>query len=192
MSEKRTTFGSKLGMMAAAAGSAVGLGNIWRFPSAAADGGGALFILVYVLCILFFGMPVMVAEFTIGRSSRANAAGAFHKLAPGTQWKWVGRLGVLTGFVILGFYMVVCGWTIDYLIQSVSGSLFRVDDYGQNFNLLLDNKLKQIVLMFLFVFLTAYFIYAGVQKGIENSAKIMMPMLFLLLIVLSFRAISLE
>ena len=192
MNEKRSTFGSKLGMVAAAAGSAVGLGNIWRFPSEAADGGGALFILVYVLCILFFGVPVMVAEFVVGRSSRANAAGAFHKLSPGTQWKWVGRLGVLTGFVILGFYMVVCGWTIDYLIQSVTGSLFQVSDFNEHFELLLNNKFKQIVLMLLFVFLTAYFIYAGVQKGIENSAKIMMPMLFLLLIVLSVRSVSLE
>lgn len=192
MNEKRSTFGSKLGMVAAAAGSAVGLGNIWRFPSEAADGGGALFIFVYVLCILFFGVPVMIAEFVVGRSSRANAAGAFHKLSPGTQWKWVGRLGVLTGFVILGFYMVVCGWTIDYLIQSVTGSLFRVNDFSENFEMLLNNKFKQIVLMLLFVFLTAYFIYAGVQKGIENSAKIMMPMLFLLLIVLSVRSVSLE
>ena len=108
MSEKRVTFASKIGAVAAAAGSAVGLGNIWRFPSQTADGGGAIFILVYVGCILFFGIPLMVSEFMVGRASRANTAGAYHKLAPGTPWKWVGRLGVLTGFVIMGFYMVVC------------------------------------------------------------------------------------
>lgn len=192
MTEKRSRFGSKLGMIAAAAGSAVGLGNIWRFPSETADGGGALFILVYALCILFFGVPVMMAEFLVGRSSRANAAGAFHKLSPGTQWKWVGRLGVLTGFVILGFYMVVCGWTIDYFFQSVTGSLNNVSDFSENFNVLLANKVKQIIFMVLFVLLTAYFIFAGVQKGIEKSAKIMMPMLFLLLIVLSVRSLSLD
>ncbi|HMM16167.1 MAG TPA: sodium-dependent transporter, partial [Petrimonas sp.] len=139
MNEKRSTFGSKLGMVAAAAGSAVGLGNIWRFPSETADGGGAIFIIVYIACILFFGIPLMVAEFLIGRSSRANAAGAFHKLAPNTPWKWVGRLGVLTGFVILGFYMVVCGWTVDYFIQSVTGSLKEVSDFSANFNTLLAN-----------------------------------------------------
>ena len=192
MSETRSTFGSKLGMVAAAAGSAVGLGNIWRFPSETADGGGAIFIIVYVACILFFGIPLMVAEFMIGRSSKANASGAFDKLAPGTQWKWVGRLGVLTGFIILGFYMVVCGWTVDYIIQSVTGSLKGVNDFSVNFNTLLSNSPKQIGLMVFFVFLTAYFIFAGVQKGIERSAKIMMPLLFLLLIVLVVRAMSLD
>lgn len=192
MNEKRSTFGSKLGMVAAAAGSAVGLGNIWRFPSETADGGGAIFIIVYIACILFFGIPLMVAEFLIGRSSRANAAGAFHKLAPDTPWKWVGRLGVLTGFVILGFYMVVCGWTVDYFIQSITGSLEEVNDFSTNFNTLLANRPKQIGLMAFFVLLTAYFIFAGVQKGIERSAKIMMPVLFLLLIVLVVRSISLE
>ena len=192
MNEKRSTFGSKLGMVAAAAGSAVGLGNIWRFPSETADGGGAIFIIVYIACILFFGIPLMVAEFLIGRSSKANASGAFDKLAPGTQWKWVGRLGVLTGFIILGFYMVVCGWTVDYIIQSVTGSLKNVNDFSANFNTLLTNSPKQIGLMVFFVFLTAYFIFAGVQKGIERSAKIMMPVLFLLLIILVVRAMSLE
>ena len=192
MNEKRSTFGSKLGMVAAAAGSAVGLGNIWRFPSETADGGGAIFIIVYIACILFFGIPLMVAEFLIGRSSRANAAGAFHKLAPDTPWKWVGRLGVLTGFVILGFYMVVCGWTVDYFIQSVTGSLKEVSDFSANFNTLLANRPKQVGLMAFFVLLTAYFIFSGVQKGIERSAKIMMPVLFLLLIVLVVRSISLE
>ena len=106
MSEKRSQFGSKLGMIAAAAGSAVGLGNIWRFPSETADGGGAIFILVYIFCILLFGVPLMVAEFMLGRSSRANAAGAFHKLAAGTQWKWVGRAGVSTWLCVAG------RWTI--------------------------------------------------------------------------------
>lgn len=192
MSEKRSQFGSKLGMIAAAAGSAVGLGNIWRFPSETADGGGAIFIIVYFLCVLFFGVPVMVAEFIVGRSSRANAAGAFHKLASGTQWKWVGRLGVFTGFVILGFYMVVCGWTLDYFFQSITGSITNVTDFHSNFNLLLGNKIRQVILMAAFVFLTAYFIYAGVQKGIESSAKIMMPLLFLILIVMGVRAVTLE
>jgi len=192
MSEKRVTFASKIGIVAAAAGSAVGLGNIWRFPSQTADGGGAIFILVYLGCILFFGIPLMVSEFVVGRASRANTAGAFHKLAPGTQWKWVGRLGVLTGFVIMGFYMVVCGWTLDYFFQSLSGNLHGVSDFSANFNSLLGNPTRQIGWMILFTLLTAFFILSGVKKGIEQSAKILMPILFLLLLLLAIRAVMLD
>lgn len=192
MSENRASFGSKLGMVAAAAGSAVGLGNIWRFPSVTADGGGAIFLLIYIACILFFGIPLMLAEFVVGRTAKSNAAGGFQKLAPGTPWKWVGLLGVLSGFVILSFYMVVCGWTVDYFIQSVTGSLSHVSDFSANFDNLLQNQPKQIGLMVFFVFLTAFFIYAGVQKGIEMSAKIMMPVLFILLIIMVIRSITLD
>jgi NSS family neurotransmitter:Na+ symporter len=191
MAEKRATFVSKIGMVAAAAGSAVGLGNIWRFPSQTADGGGAIFILVYIGCVLFFGIPLMTAEFIIGRSSRANTAGAFRKLAPGTSWVWVGRLGVLTGFVIMGFYMVVCGWTLDYIFQSLTGQLFTVKDYTANFVQLQENHLKQILLTLIFITLTALFTLSGVRRGVEKSAKIFMPILFLLLIILGIRAVTL-
>lgn len=192
MSEKRVTFASKIGIVAAAAGSAVGLGNIWRFPSQTADGGGAIFILVYLGCILFFGIPLMVSEFIVGRASRANTAGAFHKLAPGTQWKWVGRLGVLTGFVIMGFYMVVCGWTLDYFFQSLSGNLHGVNDFTANFTSMLGNPMRQIGWMILFTLLTAFFVLSGVKKGIESSAKILMPILFVLLFILAIRSVLLE
>ncbi len=191
MAEKRATFVSKIGMVAAAAGSAVGLGNIWRFPSQTADGGGAIFILVYIGCVLFFGIPLMTAEFIIGRSSRANTAGAFRKWAPGTSWVWVGRLGVLTGFVIMGFYMVVCGWTLDYIFQSLTGQLFTVKDYTANFVQLQENHLKQILLTLIFITLTALFTLSGVRRGVEKSAKIFMPILFLLLIILGIRAVTL-
>lgn len=192
MSDKRATFVSKIGVIATAAGSAVGLGNIWRFPSQTADGGGAIFILVYIGCILFFGIPLMVSEFMVGRTSRANTAGTYHKLAPGTQWKWVGRLGVLTGFVIMGFYMVVCGWTLVYIFQSVSGYLFGVDNLSANFIELQSNLAKQIIWMIIFTLLTAFFILSGVKKGIEQSAKILMPLLFLLLIILAIRSVTLD
>ncbi len=188
---KRATFASKIGVVAAAAGSAVGLGNIWRFPSQAADGGGAIFIFVYIGCILFFGIPVMMSEFIIGRSARANTAGAFSILAPGTSWKWVGRVGVLTGFVIMGFYMVVCGWTLIYFIQSLTGNLLNVGNFNAHFNNILNNPLQQAVWMIIFTLLTAYFILSGVRKGIEKSAKIFMPTLFLLLIILAIRAVTL-
>ena len=191
MTDKRVTFASKIGVVAAAAGSAVGLGNIWRFPSQAADGGGAIFIFIYIACILFFGLPVMMSEFIIGRSARANSAGVFHKLAPGTPWKWVGRMGVLAGFMIMGFYMVVCGWTLVYVFQSISGNLATVNDFTVQFNNLLANPLKQSFWMVVFTLLTSYFIFSGVRKGIENSSKILMPMLFLMLIILAVRALLL-
>lgn len=192
MADKRVTFASKIGIVAAAAGSAVGLGNIWRFPSQTADGGGAIFILVYVVCILFFGIPLMISEFMVGRAARANTAGAFTKLAPGTPWKWVGRLGVLTGFMIMGFYMVVSGWTLDYFFQSLSGGLSRAGDLSAHFGAIQANPWRQIAWMIAFICLTAFFIVSGVKKGIERSAKIFMPLLFLLLIVLGIRSITLE
>ena len=188
MTYKRVTFASKIGVVAAAAGSAVGLGNMWRFPSQAADGGGAIFIFVYIACILFFGIPVMMSEFIVGRSARVNTAGAFRKLAPGTPWKWVGRLGVLTGFLILGFYMVVAGWTIIYLGQSITGNLLSVDNFSTHFSNLLSNPIKQTLWMIVFTLLTAYFILSGVRKGIEKSTKIFMPLLFFFLIILAIRA----
>ncbi|NLZ95804.1 MAG: sodium-dependent transporter [Bacteroidales bacterium] len=192
MSKIRIKFASKLGLIAAAAGSAVGLGNIWRFPSQVADGGGALFIIVYIGCILFFGIPLMMGEFLIGRSGRANASGSFQKLAPDTSWKWVGRLGILTAFLILGFYMVVCAWTMEYILQSMSGQLMATSSYIDNFNSLLQNSTRQIGWMLFFTILTAFFILSGVKRGIEQSAKILMPMLFLILIVLGIRSITLS
>lgn len=179
-------------MIAAAAGSAVGLGNIWRFPSVTADGGGAIFILVFIGCILFFGVPLMMAEFIIGRSTHTNTAGAYRKLSSHKQWVWIGRLGVLTGFVIMGFYLVVCGWTLEYSFQAITGKLTTMDNYGDNFQQLLQNPIRQIVLMVIFASMTAYFIISGVKKGIERSAKVFMPILFLFLIVLSIRSITLE
>lgn len=189
---KRATFASKIGVVAAAAGSAVGLGNIWRFPSQTADGGGAIFIFVYIACILFFGIPVMMSEFIIGRSARANTAGVFHKLSPGTPWKWIGRLGVLTGFIIMGFYMVVAGWTLIYFFQSITGNLHSVTNFSSHFNSILDNPFQQMIWMIVFTLLTAFFILSGVRKGIEQSSKIFMPVLFLLLIILAVRSVTLE
>ena len=191
MSKKRIKFASKIGIVAAAAGSAVGLGNIWRFPSQAADGGGAIFIFIYIGCILFFGIPLMMGEFLIGRSGRANASGSFQELAPHTQWNWMGRLGIGTAFLILGFYMVVCGWTMDYIVQSATGNLMASKDLALSFETLLQNPSRQIAWMLFFTLLTAFFILAGVKKGIEQSAKILMPALFLLLILLSIRSLTL-
>ena len=122
----RANFGSKLGVILASAGSAVGLGNIWRFPFETGNHGGAAFILVYLVCVLILGIPIMIAEFLIGRRSRANTARAYQKLAPGTHWRWVGRMGVLAGFLILGYYSVVAGGA-----PGVIGAGGRIQCYQQ-------------------------------------------------------------
>ncbi len=189
----RANFGSKLGVILASAGSAVGLGNIWRFPYETGNHGGAAFILIYLGCVLFFGIPIMVAEFSIGRHSRANTAGAYRILAPGTQWRWVGRMGVLAGFLILGYYSVVAGWTLEYIVQAATNAFAgqSANDFIASFNGFVSNPWRPALWMIVFMLMTHFIIVKGVERGIEKSAKIMMPMLFILLIVLAVCSISL-
>lgn len=189
----RANFGSKLGVILASAGSAVGLGNIWRFPFETGNHGGAAFILIYLGCVLFFGIPIMVAEFSIGRHSRANTAGAYQKLAPGTHWRWVGRMGVLAGFLILGYYSVVAGWTLEYIVQAGTNAFAgqSANDFIASFNGFIAHPWRPALWMVIFMLMTHFIIVKGVEKGIEKSAKIMMPMLFLLLIVLAVCSVSL-
>ena len=189
----RANFGSKLGVILASAGSAVGLGNIWRFPFETGNHGGAAFILIYLGCVLFFGIPIMVAEFSIGRHSRANTAGAYQKLAPGTHWRWVGRMGVLAGFLILGYYSVVAGWTLEYIVQAGTNAFAgqSANDFIASFNGFVSHPWRPALWMVVFMLMTHFIIVKGVEKGIEKSAKIMMPMLFLLLIVLAVCSVSL-
>lgn len=189
----RANFGSKLGVILASAGSAVGLGNIWRFPFETGNHGGAAFILIYLGCVLFFGIPIMVAEFSIGRHSRANTAGAYQKLAPGTHWRWVGRMGVLAGFLILGYYSVVAGWTLEYIVQAGTNAFAgqSANDFIASFNGFIAHPWRPALWMVVFMLMTHFIIVKGVEKGIEKSAKIMMPMLFLVLIVLAVCSVSL-
>lgn len=189
----RANFGSKLGVILASAGSAVGLGNIWRFPFETGNHGGAAFILIYLACVLILGIPIMIAEFLIGRHSRANTAGAYQKLAPGTQWRWVGRMGVLTGFLILGYYSVVAGWTLEFIGEAATNSFAgkSATDFIASFNGFVSNPWRPIIWLIVFLVATHLIIVKGVEKGIEKSAKILMPMLFILLIVLAICSISL-
>ena len=189
----RANFGSKLGVILASAGSAVGLGNIWRFPFETGNHGGAAFILIYLGCVLFFGIPIMVAEFSIGRHSRANTAGAYQKLAPGTQWRWVGLMGVLAGFLILGYYSVVAGWTLEYIVQAGTNAFAgqSANDFITSFNGFVAHPWRPALWMLAFMLMTHFIIVKGVERGIEKSSKIMMPMLFLLLIVLAVCSVSL-
>ena len=129
----RGSFGSKIGMILATAGGAVGLGNVWRFPYMAGQEGGAAFILVYIGCVLLLGIPCMVSEFIIGRHGASNTARAYTKLANGTAWKWVGYLEVLTGFLITGYYAVVSGWCLQYVYASIMGELHGDPTFVANY-----------------------------------------------------------
>ena len=170
----------------AASGSAVGLGNIWRFPFETGNHGGAAFILIYLVCVLILGIPIMIAEFLIGRHSRANTAGAYHKLAPGTQWRWVGRMGVLAGFLILGYYSVVAGWTLEYIFEAVSNSFAGKTpaEFISSFQSFSSNPWRPALWLTLFLLATHFIIVKGVEKGIEKSSKIMMPTLFIIILIL--------
>lgn len=192
-SQNRASFGSKLGVILASAGSAVGLGNIWRFPYETGNHGGAAFILIYLGCIFLLGMPIMVAEFLIGRRSKANTAGAYRVLAPGTQWKWVGRMGVLAGFLILSYYSVVAGWTLEYIFQAATNGFAgkTAPDFIADFDSFSSNPWRPLVWLVIFFLATHVIITKGVEKGIEKSAKIMMPALFIIIIILAVCSISL-
>ena len=189
----RANFGSKLGAILAAAGSAVGLGNIWRFPYEAGNHGGAAFILIYIGCILLFGLPIMIAEFTIGRHAKTSTGNAFEKILPNTKWKYVGYLGVMTGFIIFGYYCVVAGWTLEYIYQSISLGLSgkSPQEYIDMFQSFSQDPLRPLIWLFVFMFITHFVIVKGVKEGIERSSKILMPVLFILVIVLAICSISL-
>ena len=193
MSTNRVTFGSKIGVILATVGCAVGLGNIWRFPYMLGSNGGAAFLLVYLLCILLLGLPVMITEFFIGRHTNRNAAGAFKELAPGTKWSLIGYNGVLAAFLILGFYSVVAGWTLEYILQAFSGSLSdkTATDFTTDFNNFSTGLIRPIIWTVTFIVLTHAIIIFGVKSGIERASKIMMPLLFLFLLILAIRSVTL-
>ena len=184
--KERGNFGSKLGVILASAGSAVGLGNIWRFPYETGNHGGAAFILIYLGCILLLGLPIMIAEFLIGRHSQAYTARAYQILAPGTQWRWVGRMGVLAGFLILGYYSVVAGWTLEYIFEAVSNSFAGKTpaEFISSFQSFSSNPWRPALWLTLFLLATHFIIVKGVEKGIEKSSKIMMPTLFIIILIL--------
>ena len=181
----RANFGSKLGVILATAGSAVGLGNVWRFPYMAGQNGGAAFILIYVGCVLLLGIPCMVSEFIIGRHAQANTARAYHKLSNGTPWALVGFLGVLTGFLITGYYAVVSGWCLQYIYASVAGQLKGSPEYITSYFQSFSQDPFKPILWTVVILLTTHFVVShGVERGIERASKLLMPTLFILLLVI--------
>lgn len=185
----RANFGSRLGIVLATAGSAVGLGNVWRFPTMTGENGGAAFILLYIICVIVLGIPCMLSEFIIGRRAQANTARAYAKLANGTPWRFIGYFGVFTGFLISGYYCVVSGWCLQYVYASVGDGLTGdADSVSNYFNSFVTNPWKPIVWLVLFFAITHFVVVKGVEKGIERASKLMMPLLFLLLIVIAVAA----
>lgn len=182
--EKRGAFGGRLAIILATAGSAVGLGNIWRFPFMTGQNGGAAFILVYFACVLLLGIPGMVSEFIVGRHAQANAARAYQQIG-GRSWRVVGYLGILTSTIILGFYAVVAGWCLQYLFASIAGQLDGdvnyVVSYFRSFS---SDPVKPCLWGVGFVLITHLVVSQGVEKGIERASKLLMPLLLMLLLIL--------
>lgn len=182
---ERANFGSRLGVILATAGSAVGLGNIWRFPYMTGQNGGAVFIMIYIFCVLVLGIPCMVSEFIIGRHGQANTARAYRKLSGGSPWSIIGYMGVLTGFLITGYYAVVSGWCLEYIWASLIGKLQGDPAYISNyFATFSQDPVKPVFWTFLILLATYLIIENGVRDGIEKASKLMMPTLFLLLLVI--------
>ncbi len=187
-------FSSNIGAIIAAAGGAVGLGNIWRFPYVVGQNGGAAFLLMYVLFILLLGIPVMMSEIVIGRRSQKNLVGAFRALAPKHKaWMGVGILGLIVAFIIYSFYSVVAGWTLNYIVLSCDGQLMDKNpvEITQIFSSFTQSSFLPLLYQIIFIGITATVVILGVKNGIEKSTTILMPLLLLLIIVMCIRSISL-
>lgn len=182
---KRAGFATRLGAIAAAVGSAVGLGNIWRFPYEAGANGGGAFILVYIGCIIVMGIPVILSEFIIGRSTHSNMKSALRQLSPGKKYYLFTYLCILGSFVVIGFYSVVCGWIIEYLYQAALGNLHghTPQEYEAIFMGLVSNPWRCVGWTVIFLILNFLVMSRGIEKGIERVASIMMPLLFVILII---------
>lgn len=190
---KREGFSSSIGVIAAILGSAVGLGNIWKFPYVTGANGGAAFILVYLVCIALVGLPVMLAEHMIGRHTKANAVGAFRALHPRKPWFLVGGAGVLSAFLIMAFYTTVAGWVYSYIFKAAGGTLLstKPEDTSLVFKTLVSGVGEPLFWQIVVLLVTGSIIMAGVTKGIERVTKVLMPLLFILLVVIDIRSLTL-
>jgi neurotransmitter:Na+ symporter, NSS family len=195
MQKNREQWNSKIGFILAAAGSAIGLGNIWKFPYIAGEYGGASFIFIYLICIAIIGLPVLIAEILLGRTTHRNPVGAFKTLSKSKFWIGVGGMGVVSGFLILSFYAVIAGWAIGYILEAVVGNFAQFNTgllAAEHFDNLVTDVPWIVGYFSLFMIITMLFVYLGIQKGIERGSKIMMPILLVLLVILMIRGITLE
>ncbi len=203
--ETKETFGSKLALVAATVGSAVGLGNVWRFPAETQANGGAAFLLVYILCVFLLGIPVMLGEFSLGRGIREDAVGVYRRLSGNTPWRFAGVLPILASYIILSFYIVVAGWTLEYFFFSVTGDLYSPSNAvtampwstacetqfkGKMIEYILTD-IKPIVFTFIVILMNLFILIKGVKKGIGKISNILLPVLFVLLLLFCCVSLSL-
>lgn len=198
-------FASKIGLIAATVGSAIGLGNVWRFPAETQANGGAAFLLLYIACVFILGVPVMLAEFSLGRGGRSDSVGVFKRLSPKSKWWIVGAMAILASYLIMSYYMVVAGWTAEYLWESVTGNLYDIAAglenagdfsaadaaFGQRMEQYVCNDISPLIFTYIVIAINIAILMGGVQKGIERLSNIMMPLLFVLLIALCAVSLSL-
>lgn len=197
----KSEFASKFGLIAATVGSAVGLGNVWRFPAETQSNGGSAFLLLYIICVLLLGIPVMLAEFSLGRGSRCDSIGAFQHFSPGKKWWLIGGMAALASYLILCYYMVVAGWTLEYLFESITGGLYEGTSelaagslegvFSQKMELYTGNDTRPLIYTILLIAINIGVLLGGVQGGIERLSNIMMPLLFVILAVMCVVSLSL-
>lgn len=189
---QRDSFASKFGVLVAMAGSAIGLGNLWRFPYLVGTNGGAAFIIIYLGIVFLLALPIMYSEFLLGRRAQANVFGAFRKLAPGSKWGIIGILSILCSVVVLSFYSVVGGWTLDYLFKSLTFQFVSdTSELGGLFERTITASYRPLIFMLLFVGLSGLILISGVKEGIEKYSKVLMPLLFVMVIVIAVRSLML-
>ena len=184
-----------MGFILAASGSAIGLGNIWRFPYVVGENGGAAFVVIYLAFVFLIGAAVMLGELALGRRTERNAAGAFEATAPGTLWKFVGLMGIVTGVAILSFYGVIAGWTVGYFLKTITGSFSETVTAAESqaiFGSFVGSSSSSVGFLFLFLAVTAAIVWRGVSGGIERVSKVLMPVLLGLLILLAIRSVTLS
>ena len=191
---KQDQWTSKLGFILAAAGSAIGLGAIWKLPYMTGENGGGVFFLLFIIFTLLIGAPILIAEFTIGRNAQKDAISAYKHIAPGKPWALIGYGGVVASIILLSFFSVVGGWIISYLARSFTGSLSNLtqEEYGNFFNTIIRNPYETVIAQLLFMVFTIWVVQGGVSKGIEKANKYMMPSLFILFIILLIRSLTLD
>ncbi len=189
--KQRDQWSSKIGFVLAAAGSAIGLGAIWKFPYMTGTNGGSVFLLLFIICTIAIGLPILLAEFVIGRMGQADAVTSLKRLAKGRNWQFIGWMGLTASFIILSFYSVVGGWILSYLARSL---IFKLDavNHGELFNSIIASPVEVLLGQAVFMLLTVWIVQSGVQSGIERASRWMMPLLFIFFIILAIRSLTLE
>lgn len=192
--KQQDQWASKLGFILATAGSAIGLGAIWKFPYIAGKSGGGVFLLIFLIFTIFIGLPILLAEFIIGRGSQKDAVSAYRFFAPNSKWHSIGILGMITCFILLSFYSVVGGWILLYIGETLLGNLSNLSEvaYGETFESFIANPYYAILSQLVFMLITIVVVAKGVQQGIERASKIMMPALFIAFIILIIRSLTLD